>query len=438
MFSRNSTVSISHRTLRRALACVPALASLLGLAQAADLFELTGGTTDGGAPITFDETNKSLPGFVKDLVSGTGQFDALQNRTFNAGLRYANVSDALHFAIQRVGAQWVAQLSSPFQPGLINRNFTAASQSDLQQSIDDYLKKDGASDYARFLAAINRKSIAGVLDGNPNSATAQVANQNFMEYGLRPTETADERAGDGAEGDVNGVNKDTSRSGVSMTADAGTFKSQGIEGQTYSWTPLIPYTIGEARRVRLELALPINYTQIEGSDQYRVGAQLGIAVLVVKRTKTQPWLWQVTPHGGAIVAGSADLVAGGVLASGGLTSYTSYRAGDWEFSMGNHISFHEGLKVSAGDYTFDPQVSQQIVKNGLKLGRSLGQRWYVEAYAVDTEFVQDAFTSRFTTVGAGVGYRGVNRKGYVMLGGYSDFGTSYTSAHLQFGTGWKF
>ena len=106
--------------------------------------------------------------------------------------------------------------------------------------------------------------------------------------------------------------------------------------------------------------------------------------------------------------------------------------------MGNHISFHEGLKVSVDDYTFDPQVSQQIIKNGLKLGRSLGQRWYAEAYVIDTEFVRAAFTSRYTTVGAGVGYRGVKKKGYVMLGSYADFGPGYQSAHLQAGTGWKF
>ena len=252
-----------------------------------------------------------------------------------------------------------------------------------------------------------------------------------MQYGQRPTETADETESDG-------TSPPPGRSGFSSTADVGSFRSQGINGQSYSWTPMIPIALGEARRVRLEFSLPLNFTQIEGSDEYRVGAQLGVAVLVVKRTRTQPWLWQVTPSVGAVVAGSADLVAGGVLASGGVTSYTSYRPNEWEFSMGNHISIHEGVKVSVGDYTFDPDVSQQIVKNGLKAGRSLGKRWYAEVYVVDTEFLKEAFVSRYTTVGAGVGYRGPNRKGYLMLGSYADFGANYQSAHFQFGTGWKF
>lgn len=420
------------RSVSRLTALV--FAASVTTASAGDLFTLAGTTIDAGPAVNFNGGSSKLPSFIQDLVSGSGQFSALGNRGLQAGLRYANVPNALRFNIQQVGTQWNANLTSPFEPGLINRNFTAATRDQLDDAIQSYLKKEGSADLARFLAAMGKRSVAGVLDGNPNAATAQIANQNFMEYGLRPTETADEKAAD----EDGGNPEQASRSGFSMTADVGTFRSQGIEGQSYSWTPVVPFALGKARRVRVELALPINYTQIEGADQYRVGAQIGVAVLVVKRTKAQPWLWQVTPHAGAVVAGSADMVAGGVVASGGATSYTSYRAGNWEFSMGNHVSFHEGLRVSVDSYTFDPEVSQQIFKNGLKIGRSLGRRWYAEAYVIDTEFAQAAFTSRFTTVGAGVGYRGANRKGYVMLGSYAEFGPNYESAHFQVGTGWKF
>ncbi len=409
-----------------------AAATLASSARAADLFELQGATTGGGPLVTFDETSNNLSRFVSDLVGGKGQFDALANRTYVAGLRYANVQNALRFNISNpLPNVWNANLSAAqLQPGLIERQFNGfTSQAALQSAITDYLKKDGAADYARFLQAISRRSPAGILDGNPGSATASSATGSFMEYGQRPTETNEERDAD---------LPPAGHSGIASTADVGTFRSSGITGQTYSWTPMIPIALGEARRVRLELSLPLSYTQLEGADAYRAGAQLGVAVLVVKRTKTQPWLWQVTPQAGAVVAGSADLVDGGVLASAGVTSYVAYRPNQWEFSMGNHISFHEGMKVSVDDYTFDPKVSQQIVKNGLKIGRSLGKRWYIEAYALDTEFLQDAYTQRYTTLGLGVGYRAADRKGYIMLGTYADIGSHYQSAHLQFGTGWKF
>ena len=426
----------SIRTFRRALPCLAAalLAASIDTAGAGDLFTLSGNTIDGGPVVGFNQGSSKLPSFVQDLVTGSGQFSGLANRGLQAGLRYADVPNALNFNIQQVGTLWTARLVSPFDPGIINRTFTAATRDQLDDAIQAYLKKDGSADLAKFLAAMGKRSVAGVLDGNPNAATAQVANQTFMEYGFRPTETADEIAAD-EDGDAAAP---ASHVGLAMTADVGTFRSRGIEGQSYSWTPVLPIVVGKARRVKVELALPVNYTQIEGADQYRAGAQVGVSVLVVKRRKDQPWLWQVSTHAGAVVAGSADLVAGGLMASGGVTSYTSYRQGNWEFSMGNQVSVHEGIRVSVDSYTFDPEVSQQIIKNGLKVGRSLGRRWYAEAYVIDTEFAQAAFTSRFTTVGAGVGYRGANRKGYVMVGSYAEFGPNYESAHFQFGTGWKF
>lgn len=404
--------------------------SLAVPASAKDLFEFNAATTDALPPLTIIQGTSNLPDRITELVDGTGQFNQLNNREFVASLRYGSVPQALRFNIQQVGGNWAAQLTSPFDPVIINRNFSAATRPELEDQIDHYLEQNGLGDLAKLLSALDRRTIAGALDGNPVAATSVAANAYFGEYGLRPTETEEESTGEGEAA--------TSRSGIAMTADAGTFRSEDFEGETYSWTPMVPVAIGESRRVRLEVSLPLNYTSIEGADQFRVGGQMAVAMLLKKRGKDQPWLWQVTPHAGALVAGSLDMLAGGVLMSGGATSYLSYRWNRWEFSMGNHASFHEGLSVTVDDYEFDPDVSQQILKNGLKVGRSLGQRWYAEGYVIDTEFLQDAFISRYLTVGAGVGYRGPNRKGYVMIGLYGNFGDDYSSGNLQFGTGWKF
>lgn len=410
---------------------VAAALLMAGTCLAGDLFQFNGNSTDGTPSVEFNRGASSLPDAISDLIKGSGAFSDLQNRSFQADLQYGGVANALQFSIQQDGPEWYAQLLSPFDHSVINQTFNAPSRAELEQQIKDYLEKSGMKDLARFLAAMNKKSIAGSLDGNPVAATAVSANAYFNQYGLRSTSTFSE-----AEAEDSG--EETSRAGFEMTAEAGVFQSQGLTGQTYSWTPVIPVTLGKSRRVRLEFALPMNWTILEGADQFRAGSQLGVAVLIKKRTKDQPWLWQVTPHAGVMVSGSFDLIAGGLLASGGGTSYLSYRWHEWEFSMGNHISFHEGMALDIEDYRFDPDVSQQIVKNGLKVGRSLGKNWYVEAYVVDTEFLQDAFVQRYLTVGAGVGYRGSQRRGYLMVGGYGTFGEEFSAAQLQFGTGWKF
>ena len=371
------------------------------------------------------------------MINGTGKFQSLENVPFNAQLTYAGVNNALFFNVADVGGgAWQAELSSPFHPGLIQRSFTGASRADVETQIQDYLKREGLSDLARFLKAISEQSAHGTMVGNPNSTTALIANYSFTEYGMAMTETAEEKEDP----------KEATGAGIAMVGDVGFIKAQGIEANSYSFTPFVPMKLSS--RVRLDVGVPLNYTEVGGAQVFRGGIQLALPILIVKRNykEGRPWLWQVTPHGGTQIAGSFDLIAGGVINSGGVTSLIAYDFGKFEISMGNHVSFHESLEVSIGDYSFDPQVSNQIVKNGIKVGVPFAKRWYAEAYAIDTELLGSGnFLSRYTTLGGGVGYKFLGKtdsvkkkKGYAMIGAYSNFGTDWTSANVQFGTGWKF
>jgi hypothetical protein len=95
------------RPARPAHACLwPTLVATLtltGSSQAGDLFILTGTTTDGGPAVNFHESSSRLPRFVSDLVSGSGPFGALQNRSYSAQLNYASVNHALQFDVTQAG-----------------------------------------------------------------------------------------------------------------------------------------------------------------------------------------------------------------------------------------------------------------------------------------------------------------------------------------------
>jgi len=410
------------------------IAALSALPAFGDLFTITATTTDGSG-ISVISGNHSLIDLSQELINNTGPFRGLSGHSYNASLTYGGVPKALNFAVTQsippASTRYVysARLTTPFDPGVIDRSFTSStSQDDLYSQIKSYLKSDGASDLARFLADIDKKSPTGVLDGNPNAATALNAQQSFFEYAFAPTITEDEES--------SGQPIDTSHVGLALMADGGEFSSKGVHGDTYSVAPVVPFKLTD--RVRLELMIPLQYTRIEGATEYGAGLQLAVPILVVKHTKGQPWTWQLTPMGGAIASGSPDLVAGGLMINGGLASYTSYRWHKWEFSLGDSVTIYHGLRVTIGDYTFDPNISQEILKNGIKVGRQLGRHWYAELYGLDTEFVSAAFIPRYATLGGGIGYRGSKNKGFIMLGAYTDLAPGYTAAKLQFGTGWKF
>jgi len=170
-----------------------------------------------------------------------------------------------------------------------------------------------------------------------------------------------------------------------------------------------------------------------------------VPVKIFKQDADHRWLWQVTPSGGALVAGSADYLAGGLLYAGTLTSLLGYDFGPFAVAMGNQIGFCDTINLKAGDYEFDSGVEQRILKNGLQVSVPFGGRWVAQVRGTYTRFLEDAAVPDYFTVGGDVAYRFLGKadaeeakRGYAFVGVYADLADNYTSPHVRLGTAWKF
>lgn len=414
---------------RRPLVKAALLASLFTSSmsvQAGDLFVISVTTGPAVAPVG----GKSVVDLVDQLVNNSGQFAPLVGSAYTAGLNYAGVANAITFSGNAAGnAATLAIPSTGF-----SRLFSGADRAAVESQIETFLKTEGSAELAKFFKAMAAQSLVTITDGNPNSATARSAGDSYQNYGMTFAETKEEKDAD---------KPNTARVGFGIIADVGSFDANGIKGTTYSLPMFARFKLTD--RVGLNLDLPLNYTEIEGAKAFGVGLGVGIPVKVIPRAKDSPWYWQLSPFGGANATGSKDLAAGGLLANGGLNSLLAYDFGAFAVSMGNHFSIHEGVPIGLGGYTFDSGVSQQILKNGFKLDVPVGQRWIFDVYAVHTKFLTAAAVDQYITMGGEIGYRmlgkaGAAKKGggYMKLGLYADVGDNYTSAHAQFGSGWKF
>lgn len=403
--------------------------SLCGL-DAADLFSVSGTTTDALPTVHTTVTGSSLLDLVENAINAQGEFLQFQNRDFEALLDYAGVANAMRFTIVDNSLNGGGVTTRLEAISGLDRTFSGATREDVEDQIEEFLKKEGSSEYARFLKAISEQSKVAITDGNPYAATAQIANQAFMQFGNEIGETREEKE----RGDQGGG------FGIGFNADVGTFKAGGIEGNAYQLPLYAKWAITD--RVAVQLNIPLSYISIESANVFGAGLGLGVPIKVIKRTKENPWLWQVTPSGGAFLTGSEDMVAGGALAQGGLTSLLSY---DWDWitvSMGNHFSVMEGLPIEFADVNIDPGVSQQILKNGLKASVPLGRRWVAEAYGIYTRFLEKAAVEDYFTLGGDIAFRLSAKPGksgaFLRAGLYTHIGSDFESAGIQFGTGWKF
>jgi hypothetical protein len=269
-------------------------------------------------------------------------------------------------------------------------------------------------------------------DGTPVSTTALLADYTFygfgslserMALGLIPTED------------------NSKQNAVSLTFDAGEFDIQGQHGQTYTIPIAGGFKIND--RVRLDYEIPLQYITIDNTSLFQAGLTLDLPVKVIIPTADQPWSWILTPTAAVATSGSKEIIGGGAL-----TNVFSYQWHGITATYGNYISFFEGDVLTTNDPKFPSGVSQQIMKNGLRLDIPFAKSWIFEAYGIYTQFFQPAAVSNYWTIGAEIGHHFTwdieDRHldlGYLSVGLYTEIGNQYSqyhSGHAQIGSAWRF
>jgi hypothetical protein len=290
------------------------------------------------------------------------------------------------------------------------------------------------------LKALDARSKLSVNNGNPNSTTALLAQDTFQDYGFGESKTSAEIASGEAR----------SGFGASLMGDVGFIEAQGLKARSYSLPIGFAWAPKHAERWALTFKIPLNWTEIEGADIFRAGLQLGVPILVIGPTRSNPapktdpfWRWQITPSGGVQASGSADLVTGGLISNGGLSSSLEYNFGEalhhFSLTLGNQVTVFESIPLSVGDYHFDPDISAQIVKNGLRASLPLGEYWVTDLYFIDTRFFgNQTAIDGYETVGGAIGFRRSPKSPFMKVGAYANFAGGYSSANFQLGAGWNY
>jgi hypothetical protein len=393
-------------------------------ANAGDIFRITA-TDTGSSPISpVTITGNSIIDIVEAGINTTGSLAGFQSRDTSLSLQYGNVANAI--VVTKNAGNTTATLSFP-GTGIPTRTFTGTSQADLENQIEDYLKKNGSADLKQFLKSMNQRSFIAVSDGNPNATTARFAQFAFDQFGMHdslsrpPVDETGERAKSPFEFRVD------ARGGTYEAGDfSGNTFSLGLSSR-YDWT----------KRVGTSLSFFGAYQQIEEADVFHAGVQLGVPIRIILPTDTQHFTWQLTPHAVLGGGGSEQLGAGGAIYGGGGTSLLSFDYLRWTFSMANQITFYKGQKLSFGDFELDPGVSQTILKNGLRADYRFNGNFSAFAGIAYSNFLDDAAIKNYFSPSIGIAWK--RGGGTTFEIGYAgDFGSNYHAHQLRGGMNFAF
>ena len=155
----------------------------------------------------------------------------------------------------------------------------------------------------------------------------------------------------------------------------------------------------------IDISLPLTYAEIEGGRSGAASFNAGLTLGVTEQ-------WSLSPAVGAGLAGSVDLGAAGGIGSASLTSAYTIPFDKYSLNIGNMVGYYETLDIEVGKYSFDPGVSNTVLRNGVMLsvpGTMRGRKVATEFWIIDTRFYGSDLYSRY----------------------YDEFGISFGSARTK-------
>ncbi len=383
------------------------------------------------APISVQAS--TLPDLVVDLIDSQGAFAPLLGQAWAGQLRYFGVDNAIAATSNAAGT--VVNLQSPLTG--LNVTFTGPSRGNVADQVEDWFLENGAAELAALERAIAKQSPATLTDGNPQSTTNMMADSAFNTFGF---DNASARAAlDVDEGQA--PSSGAARLGFGIGLNTGRFEAElpsGEEIEGFKAQLNIPFRLRATRHFELLGSIPINYTEIEDTVIFGAGASLGLKVRLSRFSENSRLSWSVTPFGSIVARGSYDAATGGLLAQFGATHAIDYKINRFlVISMANQFSHFESIAITVADVRFDQDLSQQLVKNGLKLTAALTRRIVVEGFVADTRFLQDVAVDDFQSGGLGISFPFLFG-GSLSLGGNIDYADNFTAYNIGFSSGWGF
>jgi len=298
----------------------------------------------------------------------------------------------------------------------INETFLGATRNESQRQLVDFLKKNGNGILGRIGKEQAAKSPVDPIAGNPNSLMSQLVMQDFM------NSFTDFATNIKAPSTVSGP----ATSLIGIGSRFGQYQQGGATSKAL--TIPLSYTFRNDLDPRRQLSfnLPITLGDVEGSKSYYAALRSSYRFPMNDN-------WALTPAVNYALAGSADLGALASVASLSLTSSYLFRGERFNLAIGNMLGYYTTMKASSGEYSYDPDISNTVLRNGLMFSNPVsvgGRKMSVEYSLVDTRFFGDElFVDHYNEVGISLG----TNKSAASARSYLRAGVSYLHAEKSQG-----
>ena len=407
---------LSHRQFCAGIAILLSLLLIPSQTKAQSIFDLFISSPNIGAPPDATFGGSSIPDLFNNALNLQGAFAGFSGFDWTANLDYAGIANAITIGMNAAGNSATITFNTIDGP----QTFTFTG-TDLFGQIEQFMQDNLANQLGAFIETMNALSLVAVTDGSPLSTTARSANYVFDRFGLHTNLTAAER-----HAALGGESKKHSQ--TRFDAYTQIIETDIGNGTSYSIVPSFEYAFND--QIALALMLPVSWHEIGGAEVVNIHGTLALPIQVIREGGILPGGVRVTPFASLSASGSADMIAGTLLQSYGFNATATLEFGDLLISGSTQLSVYEGVPFSIQGYNFDPGISQQILKNGVKATWMLGEHAYIYGSMTETSFLSAAAVDEYISPGGGFGIRKPN--GFNLELGYKgDVATGYNAHEIR-------
>jgi len=377
-------------------------------AAAADLFRVTAviGTSTGTASFT--------------TVQQT--FDGLREDRLQALVPTYTGVEAAAMTIDYRGLAMSAAFPIVGNPRLdlvipgagISQSFVGASREQSRQMLRDYFKNGDT--LGRVMKLLAQETPTDPIAGNPASLQSRMVRSSYEQHFRalasaqggrslgREQAAAHERpvllASADGEPPTLGRPADAPADRSRLSVDLKLARFSGSDRSSTMVT--LPYSLalGSGAEQPLSIDGDLQYTEFERTRTY--GGSIGLAYRVRIDER-----WYLVPSASVGGTGSSDLGSVGTVVSAALTSaFRLLERPEYSLWMGNALNLLQTVKTSLGSYSFDPQLRNLAVTNGLVLSMTPSAIWqnrWLEYSFVDTRYSGSSlYDQRYDELGVAI------------------------------------
>ena len=344
-------------------------ASLFAASTAkADMFELqinqaaTAINAQRGFKSVLDIFDAYQKGELNQYYAG---FD--KTRAANGTLNFRGIEIQLNYGGD-VGAGGDGQLTLNIPSiGVVGKTFNGTNLDTAFDDFKDYLKKNKDDLLKKILKESVSATPYDAVAGNPGSLMGKMTDAAFD----NPTINATAKA--------HGSEQSGGFVILSPSASHHTISFQGQNKKISTMSLPLAYTFKFDNDWALGLDMPLSYVDTDGSVTYaaQIGATLQIPVA--------DW-WHILPSFRVGATASEEMLAGGILYSGMVTSKIMLDFGDFDIDILNMGGIIRDYALDVKGYDIAYNMRNNVFKNGAVLKYMIGEKYQTDVFFYDTRY----------------------------------------------------